>query len=198
MANTLPHPSVWPSVVFLPRQLSSSWHSPLLPSSMLHMPRIYKKLLENWFEPSHGILVLFDLPKLILQTHMRSHPVGLDVWFLVRHFVYFHTLCVKALARPVACVVSTKISWAGSFGFYSSLDQIYFKYYRLLCFHAFLFHGFVITEKWARVWQNQQNDLCTQRRLRSTAWASDQTGCMSRLIWFIIGCTSFCWFCHAT
>ena len=30
-------------------------------------------------EPSHEIMVLFVLLKLILQTRMRSHPVGLDV-----------------------------------------------------------------------------------------------------------------------
>ena len=34
------------------------------------------------FEPSHE-MVLFILCKLILQTRMHSHPVGLDVWFLV-------------------------------------------------------------------------------------------------------------------
>ena len=53
--------------------------------------------------------------------------LGLDVWFLVGPFVYFHTLCVrtaKALARLRGCagspepslvafVVSTIISWAG-------------------------------------------------------------------------------------
>ena len=31
------------------------------------------------FEPCHEIMVLFVLPKLILQTCMRSHPVGLDI-----------------------------------------------------------------------------------------------------------------------
>ena len=31
-------------------------------------------------EPSHEIMALFILRKLILQTRMRSHPVGLDVW----------------------------------------------------------------------------------------------------------------------
>ena len=55
-------------------------------------------------------------------------PMGLDVWILVRSFVYFHTLyvrTVKALARLrrragspepslVAYVISTIISWAGS------------------------------------------------------------------------------------
>ena len=60
---------------------------------------------------------------------MRSHPMELDVWFLVGPFVYFHTSCVrtaKALVRLrgyagsrepslVAYVISTIISWAGSF-----------------------------------------------------------------------------------
>ena len=35
-------------------------------------------------------MALFVLRKLILQTRMRSHPVGLDDWFLVGPFVYFH------------------------------------------------------------------------------------------------------------
>ena len=41
-------------------------------------------------EPSHLIMVLFVLRKLILQTRMCSHPVGLDVWFLVGPFVCLH------------------------------------------------------------------------------------------------------------
>ena len=71
---------------------------------------------------------LFVLRKFILQICMRSHPVGLDVWFLVRPLVYFHTSCeqtAKALARLrecagspepslVAYVISTIISWTGS------------------------------------------------------------------------------------
>ena len=71
-------------------------------------------------------MALFVLHKLILQMRMHSHPVGLDVWFFVGPFVYFHTSCVrtaKALARPCRCapepslvayVISTIISWAGS------------------------------------------------------------------------------------
>ena len=53
-------------------------------------------------EPSHEIMALFARRKLILQTRMRSHPVGLDVWFSVGPFTYFHSSCVrtaKALAR---------------------------------------------------------------------------------------------------
>ena len=79
------------------------------------------------YEPSHEIMVFFILRKLILQMHMRSHPVGLDVWFLVWPFVYSHTLCVrtaKALVRLRGCasspslvtyVISGIISWAGSY-----------------------------------------------------------------------------------
>ena len=75
-------------------------------------------------------MALFVLRKLILQTRIRSHSVGLDVWVLVGPFVYFHTSCVRtvtaALARLggcagspepslVACVISTVNSWAGWF-----------------------------------------------------------------------------------
>ena len=79
-------------------------------------------------EPTHGIMALFILRKLILQTCKRSHSEGLDVWFLVGPSVYFQTSCVrtaKALARLRGCagspepslvayVISTIISWAGS------------------------------------------------------------------------------------
>ena len=79
-------------------------------------------------EPSHEIMTLFVLRKLILQTRMRSHPVRLDLWFLVGPFVNFHTLRerkAKALARLRGCagspepslvafVINTIISWAGS------------------------------------------------------------------------------------
>ena len=89
---------------------------------------------QRTIEPFHEIMALFVLRKLILQTRMRSHPVGLGVWCLVGLFVYFHASCVrtaKALVRLrgwagspdpplVACVISTIISWAGSI-FYHSL-----------------------------------------------------------------------------
>ena len=51
-------------------------------------------------------MALFVLHNFILQSRMRSHPVGLDVWILIGPFVYFHTLCVrtaKALARLRGC-----------------------------------------------------------------------------------------------
>ena len=73
-------------------------------------------------------MALFILRKFILQMRMRSYPVGLDLWFLVGPFLYFHSSCVrtaKALVRLrgyagspepslVAYVISTKISWTGS------------------------------------------------------------------------------------
>ena len=79
-------------------------------------------------EPAHEIMALFVLHKLILQTRMRNHPVGLDVWFLAGPFVYFNTSCVrtvKALARlrecagsPELSLVAHVISWAASITFY--------------------------------------------------------------------------------
>ena len=83
-------------------------------------------------------MALFVLRKLILQTRMRSHPVELDVWFLVGPFVYFNTSCVrtaKALARLRGCagssesslvayVVSMLISWAGS-NYYDVVEHFF-------------------------------------------------------------------------
>ena len=60
-------------------------------------------------EPFHEIMVLFILRNLILQTHMCSHPVRLDVLVLARPFVYVHTSCVrtaKVLARMRGCTDS--------------------------------------------------------------------------------------------
>ena len=76
-------------------------------------------------EPSHDFMVLFVLRKLIFQTRMRSHPVGLDVWFLVGPIVYslLHVCeqrrlwwdCTDAQTRlSIRYVISTISSWAGS------------------------------------------------------------------------------------
>ena len=102
------------------------------------------------FEPTHEILAPFVLRKLILQIRMRSHPVGLDVWFFVWPFVYFHSSCVrtkKALVRLrrcagspepslVAYAISTTISWFGSFLF--SMAFLHFNFWYNV---------------WARCWQ---------------------------------------------
>ena len=95
--------------------------------SLIHVSNVIHTI--RIFEPTHEIMVLFVLRKLILQTRMLSHPVGLDAWFLFWPFVYFHTSCVrtaKALVILRACagspehslvayVISSIISWAGSF-----------------------------------------------------------------------------------
>ena len=79
-------------------------------------------------EPAHEIMALFVLHKFILQTRMRSHPMGLGVWFSVGPFVYSHISCArtaKALARLRGCagslepslvayVISTIGPWDGS------------------------------------------------------------------------------------
>ena len=46
-------------------------------------------LSDTTFKPAHEIMALFDFHSLILQTHMLSHPVGLDVWFLVEPIICF-------------------------------------------------------------------------------------------------------------
>ena len=89
-------------------------------------------------------MVLFVLCKLILQTCMCSHPEGLNVWFLVEPFVYFHTSCVrtaKALVRLgspepllVADVICTIISWAGSIIIWEKKRK--FKGYLFSCRHG--------------------------------------------------------------
>ena len=77
------------------------------------------------------IMALFVLRKVFIQMPMRSILVGLDARCLAGPFVYFHISCkqtAKALARLrecaglpepllVAYVISTIISWAGSFLF---------------------------------------------------------------------------------
>ena len=107
-------------------------------------------ILIRLFEPAHEIMALFVFRKLILQTRMHSHPVGLDVWFLVEPFVYFNTSCVrtaKALARLHGCagwpesslvayVISTIISWAGSFYFELLFPLIYLRVTECICWNS--------------------------------------------------------------
>ena len=78
---------------------------------------------------------------------MHSHPVRLDVWLLVAPFVYFHTSSVrtaKALVglrgyagspEPslVTYVISTIISWAGSF-YVIMTHQVYVSSPELQCY----------------------------------------------------------------
>ena len=70
------------------------------------------------YEQTREIMALIALRKLNLQTHMRSNPLWLHVWFLVRPFVYFPTWCVRtanALAWAFAVSLCNKyhnlMSW---------------------------------------------------------------------------------------
>ena len=81
--------------------------------------------LRDWYDMSK-LMRLWYFTSSIKSFFNHRHP---DFWFLVRPFVYFHTLCVrtaKALVRPRGCagspepslvayVISTIISWAGSY-----------------------------------------------------------------------------------
>ena len=86
---------------------------------------------QTTFEPAHDIMVLFILRKLILQTRMPSHTVGLDVWFLVAPFVYFHTSCVRTAKVWRDCanayVISTisLMSWLISSDFHVCIHGNY-------------------------------------------------------------------------
>ena len=58
--------------------------------------------IQNCFCPNQVLLCwqgykhkLWDMTIVVLQTRMRSHPVGLDVCFLAWPFVYIHSSCVR-------------------------------------------------------------------------------------------------------
>ena len=68
--------------------------------------------MEATFEPAHEILALFVLCKLILQTRMRSHPLGLDVWFLVGPFVNCHTSCARRHTGSAETARMRRLAWA--------------------------------------------------------------------------------------
>ena len=80
-----------------------SWHGSFL---RFHQIRTSSVSLYTWTDLSH-LMRLWHFSSSVNSflkracTAMHSHPVGLDVWFLVEPFAY---------------VISTTISWAGSFG----------------------------------------------------------------------------------
>ena len=62
-------------------------------------------------EPFHEIMVFFVLRKLILQTRLRSHPVGLDVWFFV--LPYFMCANREGSGETGGCAGSPPWAFAG-------------------------------------------------------------------------------------
>ena len=123
----------WPRVIW-----AISWdYGPCKASQLYNNCTVIKRFCKTWPRVIWAIswdYGLFILRKLILQSCMCSHPVGLDVWFFFGPFNYFHTLCVwtaKAVARLRTCaglpepslvayVTSTIISWVGLFDIWKS------------------------------------------------------------------------------
>ena len=89
-------------------------------------------------EPTHEIMAVIAFRKLNLQTRMHSNPLGLHVWFLVRPFIYFHTLCVRtaiaqmcsltwAFAVRLCDKYHNLMSWLKCFWTRSMIDISYWK-----------------------------------------------------------------------
>ena len=80
----------------------------------------------------HEITALFVLHKLILQTCMHSHPVGLDVWFLGRplstSILHDCMRTAKALARLYRCAGSPEPSLVA----YAFAGRLCDKYHNLM------------------------------------------------------------------
>ena len=91
-----------------------------------------------------------------------QHPMGLDVWFLVRHFIYFYISCVwtaKALAKLrgcaglpdpslLACVGSTIISWAGLYIFMEKYENLSLNYHQISAVILWLFRAQFFSRWW--------------------------------------------------
>ena len=113
------------------------------------------------YESTHEIMALIALHKLNLQTRMRSIPLGLYVWFFVRPFVYFHTLCVQTVKALVmrgcavlpelslfAYAVSTIISWAGTYMKLSLKLMLYWLHYYYIIYFSKCDSMFKSRRKW--------------------------------------------------
>ena len=103
-------------------ELGTVLHKAFRGSFQLSIKKIIKTLngvVLISFEPTHEILALFVLCKFILQIRMRSHPAGLDVWFLVWPSTSIVHVCKQRRLWPepslVAYAISTILSWAGAF-----------------------------------------------------------------------------------
>ena len=129
-------------------------------------------------------MVFFVLRKLILQTRMRSHPVGLDVWFLVRPFVYFHTLCVrivKALAWLRICA-----AFAGC---------LCDKYHNLMSWLIYVITKITASQNHLIIWKHTEIMYNT---IKIISFGTDRSGQIAQtqirltLIRVYIVCCSFC------
>ena len=83
----------------------------------------------NDIQMSHLMRLWYFLSpcKHILQMRMHSHPVGLDVWFLVRPFVYYHTSLVVYGISTIITWARWNIDWFGQQGFINPKNVIFTK-----------------------------------------------------------------------
>ena len=128
------------TVILLVLSLGSSYvYGPVRLCWLWAHQRFIKMELTGFKASREIYMVLFDLRKLILQTGMRSHPVRLDVWFLVGPIIYFHTLWVrtaKGLASLCGCAGSPE----------PSLDACVIKYHNLMSWLIYMFS--MLTLRW--------------------------------------------------
>ena len=89
-------------------------------------------------------MALLVLRKLIIQTRMHNHPVGLDIWFLVGPFVYFHTSCVRTV-KALARLRTRRLAWAFAG---CQCD----KYHNLMSWLIFIRNLYVIA--WNNKWED--------------------------------------------
>ena len=158
------------------------------------------------YEPAHEIMALFILCKFIPQRHMRSHPVGLDVWLLVGLFIHFHTLCVETAKALLVAFVGRLCDKYHNLMSWLILTLSYFHCHWKIWLHDGEFWCLqivMVSVIWAASWQNQQNECAPSEDsdqpghlgCSATLWVhskdSDQTGCMPKLIWVFAGPT-----CH--
>ena len=97
-----------------------------------------------------------------------------------QHFIFFtEGCCENVMNDHVLLNISTVTGkWFRKFVFNFNLTGVYTRLivHMKIRYNAIwqLFLKWFQYENWATAWQNKQNDLCAQRRLRST-WASAQS-----------------------
>ena len=94
-------------------------------------------------EPCHEIMALFFLRKRILQTRMRSHPLGLDVWFFAGPFVFFHTSCVNSEGSGETALMR-RLTWAFA-------GHLCDKYYNFMSWLYYTWQNFQLHRFWIAV-----------------------------------------------
>ena len=136
----------------------------------------------------------FCVAKPTVQLHLHHYTTSVKAEY------YFYDSLFPLLK------FGSKCTWSGNFSHFDSVNEMTSKNTDQPLYEHYI---------WATSWQNQQNDPCTQRRLRSARasaqseqfslcvqWVaqdpsflqadsedSDETGWMPRLIWVFAGCT---------